>query len=187
MTVIETPRLILRPCRESDRDLFYELSSDPVVLQFFPFRRDRATANKVFDLIRAAVPEPGLDFLVLELKESGEPIGFCGLSKPALEPLLSKDAVEIGWRLSARHWRQGYASEAGIALLRHAFETLRLDEIVSLTVHDNHRAAAVMRRIGMRPDPASDFDHPDIPATHPQLKRHIVYRLTAAEWRQSHA
>jgi hypothetical protein len=40
-----------------------------------------------------------------------------------------------------------------------------------------------MRRIGMHPDPAIDFDHPQIPDTHPQLRRHVVYRLRAAEWR----
>jgi hypothetical protein len=41
-----------------------------------------------------------------------------------------------------------------------------------------------MRRIGMLRDASSDFDHPDIPDSHPQLKRHIVYRLGAVEWRR---
>ncbi|MBB3452450.1 RimJ/RimL family protein N-acetyltransferase [Rhizobium sp. BK313] len=184
MTVIETPRLVLRPCQESDRDLFYELSSDPVVLEFFPFRRRREDADAVFTIISGLMPEDGFDLLVLALKQSDEPIGFSGLSKPKLEPFLPQNAVEIGWRLSARYWRQGYASEAGAALLRHGFETLELDEIISLTVHNNHRALAVMQRIGMHLDPAGDFDHPDIPATHPQLKRHVLYRLSAVEWRR---
>ena len=183
MTLVETSRLILRPCREEDRDLFYELSSDPAVLAFFPFRRSRADADTVFTMIRSIVPEPGFDLLVMALKQSGEAIGLCGLSKPQLEPYLPKDAVEIGWRMSARHWRNGYATEAGLALLRHGFETLKLDEILSIAVHDNRRALAVMRRIGMHPDPAIDFDHPQIPDTHPQLRRHVVYRLRAAEWR----
>ncbi|MBB5573458.1 MULTISPECIES: GNAT family N-acetyltransferase [Rhizobium] len=184
MTIIETPRLILRPCQESDRDLFYELSSDPDVLEFFPFRRSREDADAVFDIIGTLIPEAGFDLLVLTLKQSGEPIGFSGLSKPKLEPFLPENAVEIGWRLSAQHWRQGYASEAGTALLRYGFETLKLDEIVSIAVHNNHRALAVMQRIGMHRDPAGDFDHPDIPATHPQLKQHVLYRLSAMEWRR---
>ncbi|WFU10984.1 GNAT family N-acetyltransferase [Rhizobium sp. CB3090] len=184
MTIIETPRLILRPCRESDRDLFYELSSDPDVLEFFPFRRSREDADAVFDIIGALISEADFDLLVLTLKQNGEPIGFSGLSKPKLEPILPENAVEIGWRLSARHWHQGYASEAGTALLRHGFETLELGEIISIAVHNNHRALAVMQRIGMRRDPAGDFDHPDIPDTHPQLRRHVLYRLSAAEWRR---
>ena len=157
MTVIETPRLVLRPCGESDRDLFYELSSDPVVLEFFPFRRSREDADAVFDDISEVMPEDGFDLLVLTLKQSGEPIGFSGLSKPTLEPFLPQNSVEIGWRLSARYWRQGYASEAGAALLRHGFETLELDEIISLAVHNNLRALAVMQRIGMRLDHGRRF------------------------------
>ena len=187
MTVIETARLILRPCRDSDRDLFYELSSDPAVLEFFPFSRSREEADAVFTFIREIVAEEGFDFLVLALKQSGEPIGFSGLSKPNLEQFLPKDTIEIGWRLSARHWRHGYASEAGTALLRHGFEILGLAEIVSLAVHNNHRALAVMQGIGMQADPSGDFDHPDIPDTHPHLKRHALYRLTATEWRSRQA
>lgn len=187
MTGIETSRLILRPCREEDRDLFYELSSDPAVLEFFPFRRGREDADAVFTMIRGITPEPGFELLVMTLKQGGEAIGLCGLSKPLLEPHLPKDVVEIGWRISPRHWRNGYATEAGVALLRYAFETLKLDEILSIAVHDNRRAMAVMRKIGMHPDPASDFDHPQIPDTHPHLKPHVVYRLSAADWRSQQA
>lgn len=187
MTFIETPRLILRPCLEEDRELFQELSADPVVLEFFPFRRSREDADAVFDLIRSATPEPGFDLLVMVLRDSREAIGFCGLSRLRIEPLLPKDAVEIGWRISACHWGNGYATEAGMALVRHAFDVLTLEEILSIAVYDNRRALAVMRRIGMQPDPACDFDHPQIPDTHPHLKRHRVYRLSAAEWRAQQA
>ena len=37
---IETGRLVLRPWEERDRDLFYEINSDPRVMEFFHFRRD---------------------------------------------------------------------------------------------------------------------------------------------------
>jgi RimJ/RimL family protein N-acetyltransferase len=184
---IETDRLILRHCRESDRDMFFEVCSDPRVLEFFPFRRSREDADAVFDLIRADTSSDGLDFNVLEMRETGEPVGFSGLSRPALNGILPVDAVEIGWRLSARHWGRGFATEAAIALLRQGFETLGLEEIVSFSVQGNDRSEAVMRRIGMRRDPEGDFDHPDIPESHPQLKRHILYRLTAEEWRQQAA
>jgi hypothetical protein len=33
-----------------------------------------------------------------------------------------------------------------------------------------------MRRLGMTRDPADDFDHPRLPADHPQ-RRHVLYRL----------
>ncbi|RUU90317.1 N-acetyltransferase, partial [Mesorhizobium sp. M7A.T.Ca.TU.009.01.3.1] len=44
---------------------------------------------------------------------------------------------------------------------------------------------AVMERLGMRADPSADFDHPGIPDSHPALKRHVFYRLTAQNWRKN--
>ncbi|PST19178.1 GNAT family N-acetyltransferase [Rhizobium sp. JAB6] len=183
MTTLETSRLILRPCLEEHRELFYELSSDPAVLEFFPFSRSREDADTIFSMIRDITPEPGFEFLTLVLKHSGEGIGFSGLSRLQLDPQLPRNAVEIGWRISAQHWGKGYATEAGVALVRHAFTVLNFEEILSIAVRDNRRALAMMRKIGMQPYPAWDFDHPQIPETHPQLKRHVVYRLSAAEWR----
>lgn len=183
MIPIETTRLILRPCAEEDRALFCELSSDPAVLEFFPFARSREDADIIFTMIRDMTPEPGFELLTMILKDDGAAIGLCSLSRVQLEPHLPADAVEIGWRISARHWGKGYATEAGIALMRHAFDVLKLEEILSVAVHDNHRALAAIRKLGMRPDPESDFDHPHIPETHPHLKRHVVYRSSAAEWR----
>jgi RimJ/RimL family protein N-acetyltransferase len=51
-----------------------------------------------------------------------------------------------------------------------------LSEIVSFTVPANVRSIRVMERIGMRHDPADDFDHPRLPPGH-RLKHHVLYRL----------
>ena len=59
---------------------------------------------------------------------------------------------------------------------------LGLDEIVSFTTTANEPSQAVMRRLGMRTDPAENFDHPNVPEGHP-VRRHVLYRLTAQEWR----
>ncbi|TCR83546.1 GNAT family N-acetyltransferase [Rhizobium sp. BK376] len=184
MIRIETDRLILRNCEERDRELFFEVNSDPRVLVFHPFQRTRTDADAIFDMLLNMPAKDGLDFLVLEIRETAEPIGFSGLSKPNLAPLLPAEAVEIGWRLSARHWGHGFATEAGTAILAYGFKTLTLDEIISFSVEGNDRSEAVMRRIGMQRDPSGDFDHPDIPDSHPQLRRHILYRLTAKQWRR---
>ncbi|RWF91479.1 MAG: N-acetyltransferase, partial [Mesorhizobium sp.] len=87
-----------------------------------------------------------------------------------------------GWRLAPEFWGHGYVTEAAEAWLAYGFETLGLDEIVSFAVRDNSRSTAVMQRLGMIADPASDFEHPDIPDSHAMLKRHVFYRLTAKDW-----
>lgn len=182
MKIVETPRLIVRNWEEGDRDLFYEINSDPQVMAFFAFRRSREQADAFMEVMRERIRETGYGFYALELKETGEPIGFCGLSRTALEPHIPEGTVEIGWRLAKRHWGKGYVTEAGRELLRYGFEDLGLDRIVSFAVHDNERSTAVMRRLGMARVPGRDFDHPSIPDTHPDLKRHVFFELTREDW-----
>lgn len=111
------------------------------------------------------------------MKQSAEPIGFCGLSKPGLAPILPEASIEVGWRLATRFWGQGYVTEAARALIDFGFTTKGLSEIVSFAVEANRRSTAVMQRIGMRRDADGDFDHPRVPDTHPHLKRHVLYRI----------
>jgi RimJ/RimL family protein N-acetyltransferase len=85
-------------------------------------------------------------------------------------------AVEIGWRLAFEHWGKGFATEGARAARRHAFETLKLEEVVSFTVPANLRSRRVMEKLGMSHNPADDFDHPRLPAGHP-LRRHVLYRI----------
>jgi RimJ/RimL family protein N-acetyltransferase len=54
-----------------------------------------------------------------------------------------------------------------------------LPEIVSFTATGNAASRAVMRRLGMRHDPAGDFEHPALPPGHP-LRDHVLYRVSAA-------
>ncbi|MFK0163342.1 GNAT family N-acetyltransferase [Rhizobium sp. NPDC090279] len=184
MIITETDRLIIRNWRETDRDLAYEINSDEAVMEFFPFRRNRAEADAFFDRVQSMIAETGLGLYVLELKESGEAIGYCGLMRTDhLEPFVPVGTIEIGWRLVARYWGKGLVSEAARTLLAHGFGKLDLDQIVSFAVHDNVRSTAVMGRIGMHRVEGGDFNHPNVPDTHPHLQRHVLYRLTSAEWR----
>ncbi|CZT35577.1 GNAT family N-acetyltransferase [Rhizobium sp. 9140] len=181
MIITETERLRIRNWQDSDRDLFFEINNDPEVMTFFPFRRDRADADALFERNRQAIAEAGYGFFALALKETDEPIGFCGLAIPDLAPILPVGTVEIGWRLARRHWSKGYVTEAASALLAFGFEMRGVDEIVSFAVTDNHRSIAVMRRIGLIRAIDGDFDHPRVPDTHPHLKRHVLYRMKRPE------
>jgi ribosomal-protein-alanine N-acetyltransferase len=107
-------------------------------------------------------------------------IGFVGLWHIPFEAHFTP-AVEVGWRLARAHWGQGYATEGARAALEVGFTRLGLDEIVSMTVPANARSRRVMERIGMTRDSADDFDHPRVPAGNP-MRRHLLYRLSRADW-----
>ncbi|MDX8524099.1 GNAT family N-acetyltransferase [Mesorhizobium sp. MSK_1335] len=183
MTPIRTERLILRNWEDRDRALFHRINSDERVMEFFPFRRDRATADAMMDEFRSWIAEDGYGFAAAEMAATGECIGFVGLLETDHVPSLPAGTIEIGWRLAPEFWGKGYVTEAAEAWLAYGFDTLGVNEIVSFAVADNHRSTAVMKRLGMSADPASDFDHPDIPDSHPALKRHVLYRLSAKDWR----
>jgi RimJ/RimL family protein N-acetyltransferase len=160
--MIETPRLILRPWRDADRDPFARMNADPRVMEFFPACLSREESDALFDRARLSV-------LAAELRDTGEFIGFIGLSVPTFEAHFTP-CVEIGWRLAAEHWGRGLATEGARAVLATA-----AGPIVSFTSVQNARSRRVMEKIGLTHDPADDFDHPRLSAGHP-LRRHVLYR-----------
>ncbi|KRB33181.1 GNAT family acetyltransferase [Mesorhizobium sp. Root695] len=182
MKTMRTERLILRNWEDRDRDLFHRINSDEQVMEFFPFRRDRAEADAKMDEFRAWIAEDGYGFAAAEITATSECIGFIGLLDTDHVPSLPAGTVEIGWRLTPEFWSKGYVTEAAEAWLAYGFETLGLDEIVSFAVVANRRSTAVMQRLGMTADPSGDFDHPSIPDSHPHLKRHVLYRLSRQDW-----
>lgn len=57
--------------------------------------------------------------------------------------------VGLFWAIDPAYQGQGYATEAGAALIEHALKTWPLWRIVATTEYDNHASQAVMRKLGM--------------------------------------
>jgi RimJ/RimL family protein N-acetyltransferase len=169
--------LRLRGWRESDREPFADLNADPEVMEYFPAALTREQSDDLVEKIEAGFERDGFGLWALEVRESGEFVGFAGLAAPTFEAHFTP-AVEVGWRLARRAWGNGYATEAGRAALDFGFERAGLGEVVSFTALGNARSRAVMERLGMSHDPGDDFDHPDLPEDDP-MRRHVLYRLAA--------
>jgi RimJ/RimL family protein N-acetyltransferase len=180
---LTTERLVLGGWDDDATEGLYRLSSDPEVMRHFPAMPSRRQIEAMVDRHSANLAAEGLGLYAVRLRETSTFIGFVGLATPSLEaPFMP--CVEIGWRLARHAWGHGYATEAARAVLTHGFSTLGLPDIVSFTAAVNEPSIAVMRRLGMHTDPAEDFDHPNVPEGHP-VRRHVLYRLTADEWRRS--
>jgi RimJ/RimL family protein N-acetyltransferase len=178
--IVTTERLILRPWRESDRKPFARLNADLRVMEFMPNPLSEEESDAMVARIEAHLRQRGFGLLAVELRRDGSFIGFIGLNVPAFSAPFTP-CVEIGWRLAAEHWGQGLATEGARNILSYAFETLRLDGLVSFTVPANTRSRRVMEKLGMAHDPADDFDHPRLAVGHP-LRRHVLYRLSRSAW-----
>jgi RimJ/RimL family protein N-acetyltransferase len=188
--LLSTERLLLCTWSDEDAEVLLALSRDSEVMRYFPgpAAREQIQALVARHQEALAAGRPGLYSVHTRDTEPGGSrcIGFVGFAVPRFEPPFTTagPCVEIGWRLRRDAWGRGYASEAAREVLRHGFETLGLLEIVSFTAVVNEPSRAVMRKIGMRHDPAGDFDHPFLDPGHP-LERHVLYRLSVEEWRSS--
>jgi len=180
MTELTTDRLLLRQWRDSDRDLFAAMNADPAVMEHFPALQTSEQSDSLIDRTSPGIEGRGWGLWALEVRDTGEFIGFTGLSVPSFEAHFTP-AVEVGWRLTKRAWGNGYATEAARAALAHGFGPAGLDEIVSFTATTNLPSQRVMQRIGMTHDEADDFDHVRLPAGH-RLQRHVLYRIDRAQW-----
>ncbi|MBI1180661.1 MAG: GNAT family N-acetyltransferase [Alphaproteobacteria bacterium] len=180
LTTLSNGRIRLRPWREQDRDPFAAMNADARVMEHFPSQLSRSESDAFVDRIRQHFCEHGFGLWAIELVDTAHFIGFTGLAVPQFSAHFTP-CVEIGWRLAFEHWGRGYATEAARLALGYAFGALALAEVVSFTSTANHRSRAVMERLGMRRDPADDFDHPALPEGHP-LRRHVLYRLGSGSY-----
>ena len=117
--VLETGRLLLRPWRAGEATVQRELwtERDPRVP---PHRRIDAdghpTLAELEEWIRTDRPS-STGLLAMERKASRDVIGYCGLITHGRGP---EGEPELAFELLRRVWRQGYATEAALAVLEWA-------------------------------------------------------------------
>ncbi len=183
LVTLSSGRICLRRWRDTDRETFAAMNSDARVMEFFPSRLSRVESDAMVDRIQKHFSERDYGLWAIEVPDVAPFIGFAGLAVLVGQPFSAHftPCVEVGWRLAFEHWGHGYATEAARLALGYGFGTLALSEVVSFTSATNHRSRAVMERLGMRRDPAEDFDHPALPEGHP-LRRHVLYRLGSGSY-----
>lgn len=174
--MIETGRLILRDWRDADFDPFAAMGADAEVMRHLNGVIDRDQARVTMERQRGFIARDGHGFWVVERKDDGAFLGFCGVRLGGHPNTGVTDELEIGWRLARPYWGQGYAREAAEASINHGWAITRRPRIAAWTIAENTASWGLMVRLGMRARPELDFDHPDFAPGHP-LRRHIVYTI----------
>lgn len=184
-TTLQTERLLIRHWMydNDDREIFYQIMSNEIGRRYYPSRLTRKRADEVLEQMISGQSAGELSWSVACRKDNGQQLGFTGLRDVTFDVSFAP-TVEIGWQYLPVHWGNGYATEAAAELLRHAFEDLNLPEIVAFAIEENTGSTAVMNRVGMKHRPDETFIHPNVPDTHPHLKRHVLWRTTKDEWKE---
>lgn len=155
--IITTERLILRLPEDRDLPALRAMFADPEVMaDLGPVKDDEGTAAALakHDSFR----HEGLGFWLVERREDGAMVGFCGLKRgDAHNPIAGE--VEAGWIIDKPHWRQGYAFEAMEAVLAWGWANTDAPRIVAITSAVNIKSQKLMERLNMVRLPDGDFEH----------------------------
>ena len=150
MSVVETPRLLLRQPREADAGPFVNIHQDPEVVKkkqvtlTAPLGGVEAGVRNVNRMLRHWEQCGYGQWAVVE-KSSGCVIGCVGLFHSEEWP-----GIDLSWILDRARWGNGFATEAARAALDWAWRIDRLDHIISLIRPDNPASIRVAQKIGER-------------------------------------
>jgi RimJ/RimL family protein N-acetyltransferase len=175
IVVHTTPRLYLRTFKHADLPAYAALNADPEVVRYLGGEPlSRSYSDEIAEWAQEVYEAEGIGLLALERREDGAFLGMCGLHHQESYP----DEIEVGWRLAHEHWGRGYATEAATAWLDHAFDTLDVPRVISITDEPNNRSLAVMRRLGMTFDHAARIEDDGVAFDA------VIYAITAERWRE---
>jgi [ribosomal protein S5]-alanine N-acetyltransferase len=147
MKILETERLFLRRLALDDADFVLELLNEPGFIQNIGDRGARTITDARRYIARGPMTSYrkfGFGLYLVALKDSGAPIGMCGLLKRD-----SLENVDIGFAFLQKFWSQGYARESAAAVLNYGWQTLRLERIVAITKPTNQASIALLEKIGL--------------------------------------
>lgn len=167
---LETARLRLRAFTPADLEALYALTREPEVMRFIGDGEVLARAQIESNLtnIIEVFRRRGYGRWAVEERATGRLAGYGGFAHGS-----EGFGVELVYLLGRDFWGRGYATELGRACLRYAFEELRLDSLVAVTIPENLRSRRVMERLGM--GFAGEGEYQGYPC--------VYYRLGRDEWR----
>lgn len=146
MKVLETARLALRWIETDDADFILQLVNEPSWLRFIGDKGIRTVEDARTYIEEGPVSmylRLGFGLYLVELKESGEPIGICGLIKrDALED------VDLGFAFLPAFWGKGYAFESAAAVMDYGRRAFAPPRLLAITSQDNEISVRLLEKLG---------------------------------------
>lgn len=146
-TILQTPRLLLRQLSVGDTGFIIELLNSPGWLKFIGDRNVRTEEQALAYLENGpfnSYRENSFGLWLVELKQTNQPIGMCGL--------LKRDYLkhpDIGFAFLPAFMNSGYAYEIAQATLAYANKELKLPQINAIVLSENVRSIRLLEKIGL--------------------------------------
>jgi len=145
--ILQTPRLILREFGPEDVEALAKVICDPETMKYYPVAFDRAATVRWIERNGRRYQTDGFGLWGTVLKQTGELIGDCGLTR---QDLNGTSEIEIGYHVRRDLWGQGLATEAARACQEYGFANLKTERLISLIRPENLASRRVAEKNGMK-------------------------------------
>jgi ribosomal-protein-alanine N-acetyltransferase len=147
--VLETERTRLFRLTTEDRAFILELVNDPSFIQNIGDRgvRTLSDAEGYIKKVTDSYERNGHGLYRVELKDSGQSVGICGLVKRDAFP-----ESDVGFAFLPKFWLKGYAFETALAVLDFARDQLQMKRVLGITSPKNIGSIRVLEKIGLKFD-----------------------------------
>lgn len=146
---VETPRLVLREMRPTDRNAIYHLYGNAEVVRYYDvgqFNNVEQADHLIARLNQRFIDRKAIRWGITERGGLDRVIGTCGFN---LFDVRSHYA-EIGYDMHPAFWGQGISTEAVGAMLRFGFYNIGLNRIEACVMGGNGASIAVLTKLGFR-------------------------------------
>ncbi|TOF22590.1 GNAT family N-acetyltransferase [Vibrio parahaemolyticus] len=146
MKTLTTERLILRLVSVDDAPFILDLYNHPDFYRFVgdkQMRTDYEAARYIKENMLRMEEKKGVSLLVVEDKQTKQPLGICGLVKRD-----TLNACDIGYGFRPSAYGQGFAIEAAKAVVEYAKQGMQLSQLVAITNNDNIRSISLLKKLG---------------------------------------
>ena len=146
MHSITTARLIIRPFTLDDAAFIIELLNTEGWLRFIGNRNVHTNEDAVNYLLNGPMKsyeQYGFGLICICIKESGMPIGMCGLIKR-----LQFQFPDIGFALLPSFEKKGYAYEAASGIIADARNRYDFEKLCAITNTDNELSGNLLKKLG---------------------------------------
>lgn len=145
---LETPRLILRKFSVEDAEaMFMNWCQDEAVTRYLTWlpheNIEETQATIKFFIEQYSLPHT-YHYLIV-LKDTDTPIGSLGCVRFSER----SESAEVGYCIARPYWKQGIATEALSALLKHLFEAVGVQRVYARYCTENPSSGKVMEKVGM--------------------------------------
>ena len=140
--IFETKRLLIRKLQVVDIEPFYELESNPKVLQYAtgePKNLEESKEDLKQLIVRYTNKKNDFWIYAIERKSDNEFVGTVALVKD------EEGNDEIGYRFIERYWGNGFATELCEGLIQYC-KSVGMKKLIGCVVDENIASAKILER-----------------------------------------